>query len=188
MRPFCSPLPLACLRRAAALAHTVPSLALALTWPDGRRAYVSHDPTFQPVLSPCLFRWAVIDRMQGNEPGPDWLDAMVDVDLGGPFVEWRGHGIVAHDRPDGRCLSFVADVFPVVAAAHLGSSQPPGIDSSTIDVHQCVDSDLGLIVVHLTGPDPDAVEVTADWAARRLRALEHPSAVAFPAPPGDAPG
>ncbi len=179
MTPLCSPIPLAALRRAAALAHTVPTLALALSWADGRRAYVSHDPSFQPVLSPCLFRWAVIDRMNGPSTA-DWLAGVVDLDLGGPFVEWGRNGVVAHDRPDGHCFSFVADVYPVVAAAHLGSGAPPGVGCSAIDLHQAVDTDLGLVVVHVTGPDPDAAEVAAHWAARRLRTLEHPAAVGSP--------
>jgi hypothetical protein len=107
--------------------------------------------------------------------GADWLDDVAAVEVGGPFVELHDHGVVGHDLPCGRVHSFVAVVDPVRSLHCLTHGVPPVVDHDALAVHQCVDDDLGVVVVHISGEDNQSATIAARWAARRLRALEHPS-------------
>lgn len=161
------------LRCAVALAHARHEVGLELLWADGRRSWVGHDPAFGPVMSPCHLRLALARAAVGS--APRWLAAVERWDVGGPFVELLGGGVVAAGRPDDRWAAFATTLTPVVARelVTLLGGGPAGTDD--VEVRLRADPAVGATVAQVgAGPGGGRiVDLAAVALAAACRRREH---------------
>lgn len=154
-------------RCSTALAHRVRSLLLELHQDDGRVVRVSHDPAYEPVLSPCHLRLAVARAAAGQPPA--WLHRITGWTVGGPLVEPLGFGAVGHDDRDGRVGSLATRLTPEVVGGLLRRlSDPSDDDAGDIGIGVTGDAAMGATVVTVLAPGRPPAQV--DDLTRRVAA------------------
>jgi hypothetical protein len=155
------------LRVATALAHALPRSLTELHFDDGRVLRVSHEPAFRPILDPCVLRKAVVALTAGHPAAPLWLERVVRVEIGGPFVEhlgadawlaWCGGTEVA-------CFATVLDHGRVVELL-----ESAGDHDERVAARVCPDLDLGVTLVTVE-PEPPVVTGRMVDVLRELQAI-----------------
>lgn len=107
------------LRLAAALVHTLPSVALVLSPDHGPEVVVGSDRRCLPDLSPCDLRRLVGAEQRGEGPELTWLSSLERLELGGPDVAAVVEDVIRVGGRDEPVLAFATLLGPLSTRAVL---------------------------------------------------------------------
>lgn len=107
------------LRLAAALVHTLPSVALVLRPDHGPEVVVGSDRRCLPDLSPCDLRRLVDADRRGEGHDLTWLSCLQGLELGGPDVSAVVEDVIRVGGRDEPVLAFATLLGPLATRAVL---------------------------------------------------------------------
>lgn len=166
------------LRLAAALAHTVPEVALELTVGRGPHLVVSHDTGLAPDVSPCDLR-RLVTELAADERlahGFTWIRDLSRIDVGGTGVRCAD-GVVTVIRPASLTTAFATrldDRGVVAAAREIGAELVEDDPCAVVvlrHVHPRVHHDVVLgtstVTIQWTPTDAEEAQFITAAVARR---------------------
>lgn len=166
------------LRLAAALAHTVPEVALELTVGRGPHLVVSHDAALAPDVNPCELRRLVIELGADERlaRGLTWIRDLSRIDVGGTGVHCAD-GVVAVARAGAITTAFATrlDDRGVIAAAREVGAEFVDDDPCAVvvlrhvhpRVHHDVALDTSTVTIQWTPSDAEEAQFITAAVARR---------------------
>ena len=156
-------------RCGVALVHSDRLAGMELRWADDSRSWVSHDPSFDPAMTPCELRMALAQAAVGaSQP---WLGDIVGWNVGGPFVDPLGGGVLGHGDREQRTCWFATTIAPV-GVQQLGAAIELASNGTDPIVSVSMDPAVGVSCVRVDGAQQGAVDEAAKLLASACRHRE----------------